>query len=472
MSRTAITPNWRRLALLAVALAVVALLWARHHCGRAEYERRIAALQAAGEPVTTDDFAARYPDPPPERQFRRLLRSGLPAGSNPAVAGPIGDVWEVRERVGALSNREPFAPELLEQVRLKLAANAAPVELLLRTDLTDFGVLHQWQTGGWTNNSEPDGDNTSMRFNLCMALALQAAYEAELRHPQRAATALVRGYQIARLPGHVPLVSAVGQLGCERIMLPAVERTLNRAALTDDDLRFLAEALPRPSDLMRETMLTERAFMLFGWNDFALWGGPVVKAPPWWKRNGTTLGHPQMDKIRCLWRGYGGRLEFLDRWADRVAATRLPMREQLAAIATSQSKVFQIRASQTNFASLVRKCLDVDYSLLLVTEAKLASMFDENALQLAGLANAQAAVAIERWRLVHPGQLPDTLAELVPAYLAAVPLDPFDGQPVRYKKLPVGYVVYCLGLDFTDNGGREGKQGEHSGFDTTLTVER
>ena len=74
--------------------------------------------------------------------------------------------------------------------------------------------------------------------------------------------------------------------------------------------------------------------------------------------------------------------------------------------------------------------------------------------------------------MAHPGRLPDTLSELVPAYLTVVPLDPFDGQPVRYKKLPVGYVVYCLGLDFTDNGGCEGKQGAQPGFDTTLTVAR
>jgi hypothetical protein len=61
--------------------------------------------------------------------------------------------------------------------------------------------------------------------------------------------------------------------------------------------------------------------------------------------------------------------------------------------------------------------------------------------------------------------LPDTLAELVPAYLTAVPLDPYDGQPVRYKKLPVGYVVYSVGLGWTD-------QGERSGSAITLTVER
>ena len=473
MNRTANMPHWCRLVLLACALAVAALLWARNHSGRAEYERRIAALQAAGEPVTASDFAARYPDPPPERQFRRLLRSALPGGSNPAVVGPIGDVWAVWERVRALPNREPFAPELLEQARLELVASAAPVELLLRTDLADFGLLHQWQTRGWTNTSVPDGDDIFLRMKLCRALALQAAYAAEVGHPQRAVTALVRGYQIARLPSHIGVISAVGQLGCERTMLPAVERTLNRAVLTEDDLRRLGEALPRPSDLMREVMFAERAWLLFIWNDSASWRFQEGKDPtPWWKRNGTTLGHPKLDQIRCLWRGYGGRLEFLDRWADRVAATRLPMREQLAAIATNQSKVFRIMASQTEFAGRVQKCWDVDYSLLLVMEAKMASMFDDNARQLAGLANAQAAVAIERWRLAHPGRLPDTLAELVPSHLAAVPLDPFDGQSVRYKKLPVGYVVYCLGLDFTDNGGHEGKQGEQPGFDVTFAVTR
>ena len=92
-------------------------------------------------------------------------------------------------------------------------------------------------------------------------------------------------------------------------------------------------------------------------------------------------------------------------------------------------------------------------------------LFNANAEKLAGLANAQAAVAIERWRLAHPGQLPDTLAALVPTYLTAVPLDPYDGQPVRYKKLPVGYVVNSVGLGWTDKG-------ERSGSAITLTVER
>ena len=49
--------------------------------------------------------------------------------------------------------------------------------------------------------------------------------------------------------------------------------------------------------------------------------------------------------------------------------------------------------------------------------------------------------------------------------LTAVPLDPYDGPPVRCKKLPVGYVVYSMGTVWND-------QGERSGSAITLTVER
>ncbi len=462
MSRTAILPCGSRLALLAVALAAVALLLNRCSRGRAEYERRIAALRAAGEPVTAADFGALYPDPPPDKDFRRLLRLALPVGTLDPSADPYVEVGPAWDRVRALANQAPFAPELLDQVRLELGSNAAPVELVLRTNLAGFGSVHQWLTTGLKDYFEPYGDSPWLRMNLCRTLAMQAAYEVELGNHERAATALVRGFQVARLPSQIGLLSGVGQLAGESIMLPAVERTLNRAQLADDDLRRLGETLPRPRELMRETLLSERAFQIRWWNKPALAAWAHV----------STYDRPLLNQARSLWRGYAGRLEMLDRWADRLAATRLPMREQLAAIATSQGKAFQLMARPTNFASRFRAFWDADYALLYCTEPRLVSCFRDNALTQAGLANAQAAVAIERWRLAHPGRLPNTLAELVPTYLTAVPLDPFDGQPVRYKKLPVGYVVYCLSLDFTDDGGHAGNRGEQPGFDTTLSVER
>jgi hypothetical protein len=63
------------------------------------------------------------------------------------------------------------------------------------------------------------------------------------------------------------------------------------------------------------------------------------------------------------------------------------------------------------------------------------------------------AIAAERYRLAH-GQWPAAPAALVPDLLSKVPIDPFDRQPVRYHKLLDGLVIYCVGPDRIDDGGR------------------
>ena len=42
----------------------------------------------------------------------------------------------------------------------------------------------------------------------------------------------------------------------------------------------------------------------------------------------------------------------------------------------------------------------------------------------------------------------------MPAFLPALPLDPFDGEPLRYKRMPDGIVIYSVGVDGKDDGGR------------------
>jgi hypothetical protein len=63
------------------------------------------------------------------------------------------------------------------------------------------------------------------------------------------------------------------------------------------------------------------------------------------------------------------------------------------------------------------------------------------------------ALAAERYWLRH-GAWPQTTAKLVPEFLPDLPLDPFDGQPLRYKRLPDGVVIYSVGADGIDDGGR------------------
>jgi hypothetical protein len=60
---------------------------------------------------------------------------------------------------------------------------------------------------------------------------------------------------------------------------------------------------------------------------------------------------------------------------------------------------------------------------------------------------AIVAIAAERFRRQH-GQWPTTLDELVKAKLiSAVPIDPFDCQPLQWKIVPEGRVIYPIGND-------------------------
>ena len=66
----------------------------------------------------------------------------------------------------------------------------------------------------------------------------------------------------------------------------------------------------------------------------------------------------------------------------------------------------------------------------------------------------RTGIALERHRLAHGGH-PEALAALVPEFLTEVPLDPCDGQPLRYRLQSDGSpVVWSIGIDGIDEGGK------------------
>ncbi len=81
------------------------------------------------------------------------------------------------------------------------------------------------------------------------------------------------------------------------------------------------------------------------------------------------------------------------------------------------------------------------------------------------LDEARIACRLERFRLDH-GRYPAALAELSPAYGTDLPHDVLNGDPYHYKVLPDGtYLLYSVGWDQVDDGGKEGA-GEHHYFTT------
>jgi hypothetical protein len=69
----------------------------------------------------------------------------------------------------------------------------------------------------------------------------------------------------------------------------------------------------------------------------------------------------------------------------------------------------------------------------------------------ANLGDAQIALALIIYKSAH-GAYPDSLATLEAAGFK-LPKDPFGGQPFKYRRDGVGFIVYSIGSDMKDDGG-------------------
>ena len=57
---------------------------------------------------------------------------------------------------------------------------------------------------------------------------------------------------------------------------------------------------------------------------------------------------------------------------------------------------------------------------------------------------------------------PAALSALAPDYLHAIPQDRFIDSPLHYNVTPGGYLLYSVGLNMKDDGGRDHSANHHS----------
>ena len=100
--------------------------------------------------------------------------------------------------------------------------------------------------------------------------------------------------------------------------------------------------------------------------------------------------------------------------------------------------------------------------LLLPSNESVAQAFQRTR---AVLRSAEAMAACERYRIDH-GRWPANLEALTPNYLAKVPEDPYDGQPLRFRRAEGVVFIYAVGPDLKDDGAKYHPRGAAlPGFD-------
>lgn len=81
------------------------------------------------------------------------------------------------------------------------------------------------------------------------------------------------------------------------------------------------------------------------------------------------------------------------------------------------------------------------------------TIFLKNAQLEATLLAARTGLACRLYKSRN-GSYPETLDALVPGILKEIPIDPFTGDPLIYRREGEGFIVYSLGSNQKDDGGR------------------
>lgn len=301
-------------------------------------------------------------------------------------------------------------------------------------------------------------------------LAFWAAHSAALKLPDESATDLLDAIRTARTFDDEPiLISWLVRAACLWITANAAENALTLTPFPDARLAELQAAFleaDRPETVSR-ALITERAF-----------GLEVLRSSPteYVKLNQMPAGIPGVpassnsDRIRetlvqtayQLSGGQGSDTEYyLKTLRELIQISRLSGPARMNALLILQNR-FDVESTRWN-----RHRSRASAEALFEAVKK-----DQRTATI--LRSASVACAIERFRNAHQGQLPASLTDLIPTYLPSIPLDPANGQPLRFRPLNPGYVVYGVGPDGEDNQGNSVRKlgAGDAGTDVPFTVER
>jgi hypothetical protein len=414
---------------------------------RSKLQTRIDAIRAAGYPVTCAELDKWYSIPENVENAAYTIMDAFPyyklwdnAESKPL---PVVGRGELPART------EPLDEETKALITQYVVDNNEAIELLHAGAAIENCRYPIDLTAGFETKLPPLYEiRTAVKL-----LKLEAILHIENGDGKSAIRSTISSFGIARsLAKESMIISQLVRVACQNLAATTIEYCINRIELADEQLVELIECIhntERNSD-MTCAFIGERCMGLSffkspeSMNPDSIEGIPV---------------RPILELYKALGLADADAIIYLDIMDGYIKVAQLPHHKRQEAV-----KVIDARLQSTSQIHI----------LLHAIMPALARVNTIDLRNIAQLRTARIALAIERYRLAA-GSLPDTLADLVPAYLDAVPTDPFDGNELRYKRLEPGFVVYSIGEDLSDDDGKEKpprRTKESPNWDVTFIVER
>jgi len=229
-----------------------------------------------------------------------------------------------------------------------------------------------------------------------------------------------------------PLIGSLVGIALQSMGTRNTERLLKRTALAPKDLRALLAALLDARALLPDPAVAMRGERAVGMNTLdRLFMGLV----------GVKEKRPQAQ--RAFMRGRAWRVLVPDRTIRRDME-----RFYDGFLAAASREPWEVREAVPDPVRTTKPYNVLAHMLLPALDRCLVE-FARNQARLEGLIQV---VALRLYRAEH-GKYPTALGDLVPAFLPALPPDPFTGKPFHYLVQGDGFVLYSVGPNRTDDAG-------------------
>jgi len=427
--------KWKFLQILVLLLVfIIAGFMGFRLVLKSKLNARLDAIRAAGYPATCAELDAWYTIPESAENAADTFRDSFShynkwEEDKKRKLLPIVGQAELPQRT------EPLTEETKDLITQYLADNQQALELLHKGAAIEHS-RYPIDLGKGFEALMPDLSNIRDGAKL---LKLKAVLHAENGKPEQVVDSITSTFGLARSLSKEPiLVSQLVRIACQALAVSTIERSINRTEFTDEqlvDLSGTVVSAEAPS-VMTRAFIGERCAGL------SIFKMPAAQIPSVLDM-ASNRPHPLGALAIWLYRFVGladmDAMIYLDLMNDYIKVLKLPpeqRREAAGAVNTRFEKTSRIHVLLHIIMPALSRVISIDVRIV------------------AQLRTAQAGLAVQRYRLVA-GKLPDSLSDLMPTYLEAVPQDPFDGKDLRYKKLETGFVVYSIGEDGNDDGGKE-----------------
>ena len=367
-------------------------------------------LQLDDQPTSVAEFRQTYAAPP-------IL--AMPIGIESLFHDPPVDEMNKVILPGYSEYAEPnsaerWSEEEIEAGRQFLDTNAKYFESMDAT-------LSEASSQSRTATSEENFDShTSELFRAVNAMRVRAVYCAETGDRDGAYNSIARAIRLdTRIMSMVPMYSNVPGVPNKQSLVRAIEKVVTSVELTDEQLRHLSEEMERnlaaaPFDQLLKRERAEVFDRTAAYYD---------------KRWGKTKYHQYI---------YVDKPANISLCESTLQVLQLPSSNRVKVILEMAQRE---QSWWDNKLSRYTRSLHQGYDS---THYQCLQVLMDSVILDAVVQCCRTVFAIERYRIAHEGELPQSLEALVPQFLPAVPIDPFVGKPIVFeRKHQRDYKVYC-----------------------------